>query len=413
MSSEPKGLRRRLAFALTTLAVVASTFLAVAFIGAEEFVEERSLRELLRHELSLYTSPDGAPVAQSTVRYFRPSQPRADPLPPSMADLAPGSFTRVDIDGRPHRVLVEEIAPGDRAYLAYDLSLGQQRAWRLVLILLGCTLGIGITAWWIAGRLARHALAPMANLVDEIRSIDLRKRGQRLSARADDDGLQVIVSGLNVHMAELDALIESEQAFASAASHELRTPLSVIDGAAAVLAQHPQVPRNVLARIERAVAQATQDLDALLALSRGRELSVVSAQRLDELLPRFAAIHEETARNAGTRMQWELAPVTRALSPGALSIIFTNLLRNALRAAPGGLVRIRLDDASLAVIDDGPGLPPALVTTGDRPAAVLAPRRDGGSGMGLYIAHTLAHRHGWRMRMSAPAGGGTCAELLF
>jgi signal transduction histidine kinase len=413
MSSESWALRRRLAIALTALAVIASTFLAVAFISAEEFEEERSLRELLRHELRLHTSADGEPVAESTVRYFRPARPGAERLPPSMAGLPPGSFTRIDIDGRPYRVLVEEIAPGDRAYLAYDLSLGRERAYRLVLILLACTIGVAMAAWWMAGRLARRVLTPMSELVDEIRALDLHRRGQRLAPRSGDDALQVIVSALNVHMAELDALVESEQAFASAASHELRTPLTVIDGAAAVLAENAQVPKEVLARIERAVAQATQDLDALLALSRSREQPESSAQRVDQLLPRLAAFHEEAARSAGTQVQWQLEPVTRAVSPGALSIVFTNLLRNALRATPGGHVRIRLDDASLAIVDDGPGMPAELLTNPDRPAAVLAPRRDGGSGMGLYIASTLAQRQGWRLQIGAAPGRGTCVEILF
>ena len=357
MKLEAAGLRGRLAAAVTVLSATAAALLALTFWAGEEYLERDSMRRLLRHEVQA-----GAPDAQATVAYTE--------------DLA-------------HR----------------------RRAW-LVALLLGGTSAVAVIAWWLSGRIVRHGLRPLAELVGQIEGIDLERRQHRLSLASDDPDLQVIVSALNAHMAQLDALVERERAFAAAASHELRTPLTVIGGAASVLAQLPQVPPPVLARIERAVAHARQDLEALLALSRGGGPAPAATLRLDRVLPEIAALHVEAHANPATRVGWDIpAPVERALAIGPLSIIFGNLLRNALRAAGDGEVRIRIDPAGLRITDTGPGLPAELL----REDAFAAPaaRRDGGSGMGLYIAQVLARREGWTLSLKPADGGGACAELRF
>src|SRR3546814_19460479 len=95
------------------------------------------------------------------------------------------------------------------------------------------------------------------------------------------------------------------------------------------------------------------------------------------------------------RSIWDLAaPVTLVTAPGAIAAVFTNLLRNALYASVGAPVTVRLRADRLIVEDQGPG-----IAAHDLPH-VFQPRfrsRDGGTGMGLYIAQTLATRFGWRL----------------
>jgi signal transduction histidine kinase len=354
MKLEPAGLRGRIAAALTLLPVVAAALVALAFWLGEEWLERDSLRQFVRDEARAATAEQGA-------------------------------------------------------YLAHYEALKRRRALWLTALLLAGTGGVGLTAWWLAGRLTHRSLRPLRELVAQIEDIDLERRNYRLQLQGGDPELQVIVAALNAHMAELDALVERERAFAAAASHELRTPLSVIGGAAAVLAETAQAPPAVLARIERAVAQARQDLEALLALSRGRERAPATVQRLDQLLPQIAAVPLDA--DAGrTTVHWDVpAPVERAVAVGPLSIVFGNLLRNALRAANGGEVRIAIEADRIRITDDGPGLPPSMML-GDALSGA-APRRDGGSGMGLYIAQTLARREGWTVTLKPAPARGACAEL--
>ena len=231
---------------------------------------------------------------------------------------------------------------------------------------------------------------------------------QRLRLIAvDDPDLKVISDALNAYMARLDAVIERERAFSSAASHELRTPLTVISGALELLEAGAPDPKKPLARIGRAVAQAQADLDALLALSRLRESPPSRMLDLDRLLPEWAELDAPMS----TRLRWRLTPMRLIASPGSVHVIFSNLLRNAVRAAgPNGEVIIELGDRALRVIDNGPGVP-----TSELPL-VFEPHfrgRDGGTGIGLYVARAMARRHGWQLTLANRDEGGAIAVLLF
>ena len=200
-----------------------------------------------------------------------------------------------------------------------------------------------LAAWLASGWLARRALRPFDALVARIRAIDPGQRGQRLESWAEDGELEVIVAALNDHMARLDALVARERAFASAASHELRTPLAAIRGAAEVLALMPAVPRDVLERIERSVAESAADLDALLALSQGRDLPAAETSPCTSCCRnwrrRMRSRPGKAVRESPGRARRRSAVQA---APALIGIVFTNLLRNAIRAAPDGEVPDRL-----------------------------------------------------------------------
>lgn len=356
MKLEPLGLRGRLAAALTGLSIVAAALVAFAFWIGEDYLERDSQQRLTTRE-------------------------------------------------------AETAAPDGLALLAYNQDLARRRGTWLVLLLLGGTGAVSIAAWWLSGRIARAGLQPFADLVQQIRGLDTEVRGGPRLLHSTDPELQIIVGALNSHMGALDALIQRERAFSAAASHELRTPLSVIGGASAVLSALPQVPAAVLGRIDRAVAQARRDLEALLALTRASEPAATTPIRLDLLLPEVAALHVEADAGAGTQLHWTLpASLERPLSAGALSIVFGNVLRNALRSARGGEVRVEANEQGIVVSDSGPGFPPDMLGSTPHPRGG---RSDGGSGLGLYIAHVLAQRQGWTLTLGQGASGGARVELLF
>ena len=91
-----------------------------------------------------------------------------------------------------------------------------------------------------------------------------------------------------------------------------------------------------------------------------------------------------------------------------------NLVQNALDATPdGGAVEIRTalpDDATavIQVLDDGPGLAPAIVGRLFVPGVTTKER---GSGLGLVVARSIAEQHGGRLALANRAGGGCVATL--
>ena len=97
-----------------------------------------------------------------------------------------------------------------------------------------------------------------------------------------------------------------------------------------------------------------------------------------------------------------------------------NLLENAVRHSPeGGEVRITIDDAeatvSIAVADDGPGVPES-----ERPRIFEPFFRSGaartdasGSGLGLPIAREVARAHGGDVVLAEDAGPGRTSGARF
>ncbi len=98
-----------------------------------------------------------------------------------------------------------------------------------------------------------------------------------------------------------------------------------------------------------------------------------------------------------------------------------NLTRNAVEhTEPDGLVRLeavsRPAGLEIAVVDDGPGIPPEERTrVFDRLHRVDAARTrpGGGAGLGLAITRAVVEAHGGRVwAEAAPTGGARVALLL-
>lgn len=81
---------------------------------------------------------------------------------------------------------------------------------------------------------------------------------------------------------------------------------------------------------------------------------------------------------------------------GELNQVWSNLLDNAIDAAPKGRVRILasvpIDHVVVRIIDTGPGIPPEVVARIFDPFFTTKPVGQG-TGLGLDIAHRIVHKH--------------------
>ena len=99
---------------------------------------------------------------------------------------------------------------------------------------------------------------------------------------------------------------------------------------------------------------------------------------------------------------------------GQIFRVLANLGRNAVQA---GATRVEIAAAAaggrvtIAVSDNGPGLPPRARARLFQPFAGSA--RPGGSGLGLAIARELMRAHGGEIRLVRSTGEGTVFELEF
>ena len=95
----------------------------------------------------------------------------------------------------------------------------------------------------------------------------------------------------------------------------------------------------------------------------------------------------------------------------------SNLIDNALKFAGEAQLRVREDAAgclSIQVLDNGPGIPEALLGEVVKPFYRLESSRSrdtGGTGLGLAIAAQLAASLGAELHLSNREAGGLCAEV--
>lgn len=225
------------------------------------------------------------------------------------------------------------------------------------------------------------------------------------------------------------AALERQRAFTADASHELRTPLSVVLGNAEYLARHSADP---IADHLDAVGDIVDDSRRLTRLVA----DLLTLARADEGAPQFAdgdvdlsalatdvARHFEAARAledralpSGLKVESERGIRVRGDSD-RLREVMVILLDNAARHAPGAEIRLRVAAeagwAVLAVSDTGAGIPrehlPRLFERFYRVDAARSP--DGGVGLGLAIAQSIAERQRGRIDVASTPGQGTTFTL--
>ena len=225
----------------------------------------------------------------------------------------------------------------------------------------------------------------------------------------------VLASKINDLLARLDRSLAAQRRFVTDAAHQLRTPL------AAVLLHAERAKRSndresahaALRGLNAGVARATRLSQQLLALAR--------AEPGDGAPHRMAPVDlVGLARNVGEewipralerRIDFGFvapeAPVVVAGNAGLLGELMSNLIDNALRYC-GPASRVTLSVAavplpSLAVEDDGPGVPEAERERIFERFYRIAGSEADGCGLGLSIVREIATLH----RAVARVGGGS------
>lgn len=189
-------------------------------------------------------------------------------------------------------------------------------------------------------------------------------------------------------------------------AHELRTPLTTIAGFAVTLRERRNRMEAVdvdsaLAAIERQARQLAVMMDQLLERGRLRrdrpllvavDLADVVADALEAAPPPEDVRLTLTADPSGS-------PLTVTAERSRLTCVLVNLLTNAFRHGGHNVsVDARKGSAAVtvAVEDDGPGLPSGLEDAVFAPFVRLgtSPASSGGSGLGLALARETAEYFG-------------------
>lgn len=243
--------------------------------------------------------------------------------------------------------------------------------------------------------------------------------------RHDDGSVRGVVSvGSDVTEAtELDRLKDE---FIRVIAHELKTPITIMKGYADTLAQTlgPTLTPAHL-RMLQAIDRGAERINRLMC-------ELLDAQQVDLGLLELVldridlaelvndVVDRASARAPGRSIRvCEAQPLVLRADGERLREVLRILLDNAIRYSPGGGdVEISLrrsdDSAILSVRDHGVGIP------ADRREHLFdrfyrahtgTPYDYGGTGLGLYVAHAIAERHGGLLSCDSVEGQGTTFHL--
>jgi PAS domain S-box-containing protein len=202
---------------------------------------------------------------------------------------------------------------------------------------------------------------------------------------------------------------------AAVVAHEVKNPLAAIKGALQVIggrmpaqSRDRLIMNEVVARVD-SLNDIVQDL---LVFARPRDPQL-TAVPLAELLENTAALLRKDPAHASLGITVSGTRPVVPLDADQMRTVFLNLLLNAAQAcgASGRItVTIGTDDlaATVAVADDGPGIPAEVRPKVFEPFFTTKHR---GTGLGLPTAKRVVERHRGTIDVDCPPGGGTIVTV--
>ncbi len=278
------------------------------------------------------------------------------------------------------------------------------------------TLLLAVAAGLVIATLLTAPVRRMAEAATAVDAGDLSARAGPVRARGELRALSVAFDRM---LGRLQAAFARQRDFVSDASHELRTPLTVLRAQIELMDQAGDADERRQAKA--LMLHRLDELDRLV----GDMLTLASAEAAQLVAPEpieLADYFEDLRRDLplfGER-DFTLMTVDGILDADAdrLTQVLRNLVRNAVaQTRPGDPITVaaqaRGDRLEIAVIDNGPGIPPdEIERVFTRFHRLDAGSRDtGGSGLGLAIARALVEAHGGRIHAESVPGRGAIFRL--
>lgn len=389
---------------------------------SEEPFDEDYRGALTSRRLSAAAGPGVGTVVMATAgRVIAATGPRVA-VPPSVARAArAGRVTSVTEHGRV--VSAAPIAPDGRVrgvvVVTRPNSVVEHRIDRLWVVLGSVAAGALVLSLLLAVVAARWVSRPLAELKDTAWGWAEGRLGQRAAARSGPPEVRAVAVALNAMAGRLDALVASSRATVADVSHQVRTPLS------AIRLRLELIRGEVSGQVDDDVAAALAEIDRLSRLVNGL-LAVAHAEHVDvspEPVDLCALVEERrqawqpVADERGVTITVDVdgAHHWASATPGHLEQALDNVLANALDAVPAGAhitFRVRRHSGRIvvSVIDDGPGMPPALQRDAFRRFVSGSTDQNPG-GLGLAIVHRLVTTDGGSVGLDSAPGEGTTVTI--
>lgn len=424
-----RQLRSRIILAFVLLGFGLTALFAWATNYTRNKVENQLVEEMLTRNISeaarqMDLDPEN-PDFQLDVNQFRAYVYTPDKFElvrinkPIWYDLQDGihTVTERDEDGT-DRVLKMAVRkrPDAWFFLTFDMSQAAQGEKQFNRAIIGVVVVFTFLSFFVGVWSASRVMSPVSELATRLKESGDSAEPQQLASHFPDDEVGQLAEALDDYSARLTEVVQRDREFNADVSHELRTPLAVIKGAVELLLSNPDLDSKSevrLSRIQRAEAQCTDLISALLLLSRNErghgntDVGRVAEQLLDAHRAQIAGKPLDLRIEGHSELHVD-AP------EAAVSVALGNLIGNAVKYTKEGEVIVRLHPDWVEVIDSGPGL-------SAKDAAMLFERgyrgthagHSQGGGIGLSIVRRLCDLYGWEVRVTPGDRQGVVATLSF
>lgn len=329
----------------------------------------------------------------------------------SLSDAA-GIIVRSSIDGRPFFIATRRVARGRSSFFVQTATSA-----RFVEALIGLKVApipvtvktVVLVAFVVFGLVLPltiyRVLQPLRDASRAAARITPRHLKTRLSATGVPSEIKPLIHAFNEALARLEKGFAVQQQFLAAAAHELQTPLTLIRGQVEL---EPAIEAKGL--LLREVDLMSRQVRQLLHLAEVSEAQNFDFAEIDAAEVAHDVVDYLTRKADAKQVRLSVEeggvlPEIRA-DKGALFILLKNIVENAINASPAdGIVSLTLDGASIAICDEGAGIPedhlPFVFTRFWRAPGV----EHDGAGLGLAICNEIALAHDWRLTVSSRTVG--------
>jgi PAS domain S-box-containing protein len=220
---------------------------------------------------------------------------------------------------------------------------------------------------------------------------------------------------------------EQQAEFNAVASHELRTPLSVIEGYLYYVLdpssklKYDRETKDYITRAHEAATELNALVTDILTVVKAEEGTLeVNLKKINPIAFLEKLTHEWQDRATAKKLKLKFEVVAHdeipeiATDPVKVREVLNNLVGNAIKFTEKGSVNVTVGllkkEMLVTVTDTGPG-----IAESDKSgifkkfyrAENWQTRKNGGTGLGLYIAKNLVERLGGRIWMDSELGRGS------